>query len=185
VTALLRGDLPYAAGAVTTVDGEFAIPRLISRVDEVPDTPRLVALENNDVGSETILLVEDEEMLCAATREMLEGAGYTVLAAGSAAEALEVAARHRGPIHVVVTDVIMPEINGPELVRRLAPSRPAAKILYVSGYTEDAMAHVELGSHEAFLNKPLTSAVLCRKVRALLRSPHRNLSSFANRPCLS
>jgi DNA-binding response OmpR family regulator len=60
-------------------------------------------------------------------------------------------------------------MNGPELVRRLAPRRAEARVLYVSGYTEDAMAHVQLGEHEAFLSKPLTSTALCGRLRALLR----------------
>jgi DNA-binding NarL/FixJ family response regulator len=92
-----------------------------------------------------------------------------VLEAGNAAEALARAGQHEGPIHLLIADVVMPGPSGRELARQLAESRPDAKVLYVSGYTDDAIVHhgmLEPGLN--FLQKPFTPAALARKVRAVL-----------------
>jgi CheY-like chemotaxis protein len=120
-------------------------------------------------GSETVLVVEDEEAVRALTRMTLEARGYHVLAAASAEQALEVAARHPGPIPLVVTDVVMPGLSGGELAARLVELRPEMRVIFVSGYTDDTIAHhgvLDPGVH--FLQKPFTLDALARKVREVL-----------------
>jgi CheY-like chemotaxis protein len=120
-------------------------------------------------GSETILLVEDEDAVRGLTRRCLETSGYTVLQASGADEALAIAARFDGRLDLLLTDVIMPGLSGPELSRRLAESRPGTRVLYVSGYADAAMAsHVALDAGASFLPKPFTPETLARKVREIL-----------------
>ncbi len=118
---------------------------------------------------ETILLVEDAQRVRAVVREILEMSGYAVLEARHGAEALEVSNRHAGPIHLLVTDVVMPQMSGRELAQRLATLRPDLKGLYMSGYTDDAIVrHGVLASGIAFLSKPFTPDALALKVREVL-----------------
>jgi PAS domain S-box-containing protein len=118
---------------------------------------------------ETILLVEDAQRVRAVVREILEMSGYAVLEARHGAEALEVSNRHAGPIHLLVTDVVMPQMSGRELAQRLATLRPDLKVLYMSGYTDDAIVrHGVLASGIAFLSKPFTPDALALKVREVL-----------------
>jgi PAS domain S-box-containing protein len=120
-------------------------------------------------GTETILLAEDDEMLRPLAKGLLRKLGYIVLEAPSAEEALGAAAGHDGPIHLLVADVVMPGASGRELARRLAASRPETKVLYVSGYTDDAIVrHGLLDPGLAFLQKPFTPDTLARKVREVL-----------------
>ena len=120
-------------------------------------------------GSETILLVEDEESLRKLADMFLRDSGYHVLTAADGAQALQVARQYAGPIHLLLTDVVMPGINGRVLAERLAPSQPGMTILYVSGYTDSFIAGhgvLEAGAH--LLHKPFTEESLTRKVRELL-----------------
>jgi PAS domain S-box-containing protein len=118
---------------------------------------------------ETILLVEDAQRVRAVVREILEMSGYAVLEARHGAEALEVSNQHAGPIHLLVTDVVMPQMSGRELAQRLATLRPDVKVLYMSGYTDDAIVrHGVLASGIAFLSKPFTPDALALKVREVL-----------------
>ncbi len=118
---------------------------------------------------ETILLVEDEESLRKLAREYLEAQGYLVIEAGHGEEALQVSAEYLGPIHLMVTDVVMPRMSGPELADRLGPARPKMKVLYVSGYTDSVMVHQGvLKPGIAFLQKPFSPNELKRKVREVL-----------------
>jgi CheY-like chemotaxis protein len=120
-------------------------------------------------GTETILLAEDDEMLRPLAKGLLRKLGYIVLEAPNAEEALGAAAGHDGPIHLLVADVVMPGASGRELARRLAASRPETKVLYVSGYTDDAIVrHGMLDPGLAFLQKPFTPDSLARKVREVL-----------------
>jgi two-component system cell cycle sensor histidine kinase/response regulator CckA len=120
-------------------------------------------------GSETVLLVEDEDLVRDLERQVLEQCGYVVLEAGTPTRALEIAAGYPGPIHLLLTDVVMPEMSGRELVERLSPSRPEMKILYASGYADDAVVrHGVLEAEVAFLTKPFTPASLGAKVREVL-----------------
>ena len=123
-------------------------------------------------GSETVLLVEDEDSLREIVRECLEDAGYTVLDAGSGARALEASASHSGPLHLVITDVVMPGMGGREVVERLQAARPQVRALYMSGYTDDAMVlHGVMVADMAFLQKPFSAAALAAKVRQVLDAP--------------
>jgi CheY-like chemotaxis protein len=120
-------------------------------------------------GTETVLLVEDEEMVRRMTREVLEGAGYHVLEASSGFEALRVSSGHGGRLDLLLTDVVMPGMSGRELAERLAPVRPGIKVLYMSGHTDDAIFHhgvTQAGT--GFLQKPFTPDALERRVRELL-----------------
>jgi two-component system cell cycle sensor histidine kinase/response regulator CckA len=120
-------------------------------------------------GSETILLVEDAEPLRLLAQLFLKENGYQVLTAADGAEAQQVAAQNPGPIHLLLTDVVMPGINGRVLAERLAPRHPAMKVLYMSGYTDSFIAGhgvLEEGTH--LLHKPFTEEALMRKIRELL-----------------
>jgi CheY-like chemotaxis protein len=116
-----------------------------------------------------VLVVEDEGCVRALIRDALRRGGYTVLEAGHGVEALGACARHAGPVHLLVSDVMMPQLGGRDLVERLKPVYPGLKVLLISGYTDDAL--VRDGVREArtaFLQKPFTPEALARKVRDVL-----------------
>jgi signal transduction histidine kinase/CheY-like chemotaxis protein len=120
-------------------------------------------------GRETILLVEDEELVRDFAREVLEMHGYRVLEASGGGEALLLCERHTGPIDLMLTDVVMPHLNGRQLYERLAPTRPEMRVLYMTGYTEDAIVHQgTLDPGTALITKPFTPDALVRKVREML-----------------
>jgi two-component system, cell cycle sensor histidine kinase and response regulator CckA len=120
-------------------------------------------------GSETILLAEDEEQVRRVSSRILRRYGYQVIEAQNANEALALARSHVGPIHLLVTDVVMPNMSGPELARLAAIVRPGIKVLCMSGYTDDSVfRHGLLEPGVAFLQKPATPVVLATKVRQLL-----------------
>jgi signal transduction histidine kinase len=120
-------------------------------------------------GSETVLLVEDQPDVRNLAREVLESFGYRVLEAINGAAALELAGQYKGRIHLLLTDVVMPVMNGTELARRLATLRPETKVLYTSGYTENVIVHQGiLKPGIAFVPKPLSPDVLVEKVRETL-----------------
>jgi hypothetical protein len=122
-------------------------------------------------GSETILLVEDDEAVRLLARRVLEGRGYLVLDAQSAGDALLLCERHKGTIDVLLTDVVMPRMSGRELAERLRPLRPNMKVVYMSGYTDDAVIHHGVRNSEvAFLQKPITPHTLARKLREVIES---------------
>jgi two-component system cell cycle sensor histidine kinase/response regulator CckA len=120
-------------------------------------------------GTETVLLVEDEEMVRRLAYRVLERCGYAVLEAREADEALLLGKEHAGTIDLLVTDVVMPGMGGHDLVERIVALRPEIKVLYVSGYTDDTVAHHGvLDPGVAFLQKPFTPLVLAHKVREVL-----------------
>jgi two-component system cell cycle sensor histidine kinase/response regulator CckA len=120
-------------------------------------------------GIETVLLAEDAEALRRLLREILVQNGYTVLLAANGEEALRLSRQHAGPIHLLVTDMVMPQMSGRELAARLSPQRPETKVLYMSGYTEEAIAtHGVFDSGAAFLEKPFSPDALARKIREVL-----------------
>jgi two-component system, cell cycle sensor histidine kinase and response regulator CckA len=120
-------------------------------------------------GTETILVVEDEDALRKVAKRSLEAAGYRVLAAANGDDALVVAAQHAGDIHLLLTDVVMPRMSGKALATELSKARSNLKVVYTSGYTDNAIVHhgvLDAGTH--FLPKPFTSAEVARKVREIL-----------------
>src|SRR5881296_2265486 len=160
--------------AVDSAPGRGATFRIyLPRVDAPLDpTGRPGRVSAPAVGSETILLAEDEPLVRTLARKVLELARYRVLVAASGAEALALAERHEGPIHLLLTDVVMPEMSGRELAHRLASLRPDARVLYMSGYADEAIAqHGVLDPGTAFLQKPFTPDGLARKVREVLDQP--------------
>lgn len=120
-------------------------------------------------GTETILVVEDDDRVRSLTSRILSRQGYEVWPAANGAEALSLCGRHKGDIHILVTDVIMPQMSGSDLARQILEARPAIKVLYLSGYTDNVIAHqgvLKPGIH--FLQKPFTPDGLARKVREIL-----------------
>jgi two-component system, cell cycle sensor histidine kinase and response regulator CckA len=121
------------------------------------------------VGAETILLVEDEEAVRSLTRRVLEKHGYAVLVAKSGAEALEIARSHTSPVHLLLSDLVMPGMGGPELAAQLVALRRGIRVLFMSGYTDDAVIRDGLiNQTTSFLQKPFTPDGLVRKVRETL-----------------
>jgi PAS domain S-box-containing protein len=124
---------------------------------------------NMPPGAETILLVEDEDAVRALARHILQSCGYTLLEAGNGEEAIRVAQGHKEPIHLVVSDVVMPLLGGRQLAEQLEAMRPGLKTLFLSGYTDDAVVrHGILQADTAFLQKPFSPAALAQKVRSVL-----------------
>jgi len=124
-------------------------------------------------GAETVLVAEDEDLVRDLVCEILRRSGYAVLEARDGHEALAVAERHRGPIHLLLTDVVMPRMSGSDLARRLASRRPEMRVLYMSGYTDDeTLRRGVLAGGKAFLQKPFRAAVLAARVREVLDAPH-------------
>jgi CheY-like chemotaxis protein len=123
-------------------------------------------------GHETILLVEDEDALRAVVRHVLLSCEYKVVEASNGIDALQLCERHPEPIHLIVTDVVMPGMTGRILAEELAKRRPGIRVLYMSGYTDDAVIrHGVLQAETAFLQKPFTPYALAKKVREVLDGP--------------
>jgi two-component system, cell cycle sensor histidine kinase and response regulator CckA len=125
------------------------------------------------IDSETILLVEDEPAVRGLARQILRMHGYAVLEAADGVEALRLAEAHPGPIHLLIADVIMPAMGGGPLAEKLVACRPGTKVLFTSGYPDDAVVqHGVPEGQVAFLQKPFTPTGLARKVReVLVRQP--------------
>jgi two-component system cell cycle sensor histidine kinase/response regulator CckA len=141
------------------------LPRVDAEIDVMESAPPPMALH----GTETILLVDDDDQVRLVARAILQRNGYHVIEARNAGEALLQAEGHPGAIHLLITDVVMPHVSGPALARRLAASRPEMKLLCMSGYTDDSIVrHGVIEGHIAFLQKPVTPQALARKVRAVL-----------------
>ena len=144
----------------------------LPRVEDSPEAYLPVkSPENENRGSETVLLVEDEDSVRELVRETLAIRGYRVLEADNGEAGLRVAEQHGDEIDILITDVVMPGMGGRELAKRLMAMRPKIGVLYLSGYTEDAIVnHGALDSGTAFLQKPFTLQKLAQKVREVLRS---------------
>ena len=120
-------------------------------------------------GSETILLVEDEDMVRQVARRILARHGYTVLEAASGPDALVVSRDHSGPIHLMLTDVVMPGMSGWDTAENLRPQRPEMKVLFMSGHMENTIVHHGvLDPGVAFIQKPFKYNVLAQKIREML-----------------
>jgi len=143
-------------------------------VEEAAETAAVAPASAPAAGTETILLVEDEAVVRQLVAEILETTGYTVLQAGDGPSALELLRRHAEPVELLVTDVVMPGMSGPEVAKAVTAMRPGMHVLYTSGYTDQAIGHhgvLEPGI--AFLQKPFSADDLTTKVRGLLDEPAR------------
>jgi two-component system cell cycle sensor histidine kinase/response regulator CckA len=141
------------------------LPRVIGVTDIAHPRPEPIVRS----GTETILLVEDEPGVRQLVREMLHQLGYTILEAGGGAEALRIFAQHEGAIDLLLTDVIMPQMSGRDLAERLCTLRPALKVLYISGYTDDMLAHHGVLEPNVYLlPKPFAPDELAKKLREVL-----------------
>ncbi|HUO35160.1 MAG TPA: CHASE4 domain-containing protein [Candidatus Acidoferrum sp.] len=137
--------------------------------DEVSTTKAEPSSRSTPTGHETILFVEDEESVRELVSEYLKAAGYNVLEAIDGEHALQLATAHTEPIHLLVTDVVMPRLSGRELAVRVSVERPSLKVLYISGYTDDSVfRHGVLEGGAPFLQKPFNLRVLAAKVREVL-----------------
>jgi CheY-like chemotaxis protein len=128
-----------------------------------------LTLDEMPRGAETILVAEDDNALLKLTRRVLQSCGYTVLGAADGDEAIGIAQEHTGPIHLLVSDVVMPQMGGRQLGDRIITLKPGIKVLYFSGYTADTVVRHGIFEPEiAFLEKPFTASLLARKVRQVL-----------------
>jgi len=144
------------------------LPRVDAPTDVVAAPPELGTV----AGTETVLLAEDDPLLLPLARDVLKRLGYTVLEARTPADAMAVAQAHNGIIHLLVSDVVMPGESGLQLARRLLEVRPNLRVLYISGYSDEAIVrHGLLDPGTTFLQKPFSPAALARKVRELLDAP--------------
>jgi two-component system, cell cycle sensor histidine kinase and response regulator CckA len=123
---------------------------------------------------EIVLLVEDEAAVRRMMNRVLVAGGYKTLEARDGEEALDICARSPGPVHLLITDLVMPLMAGPELARRLQALYPQLKVLYVSGYTDETVVHHGIERGAAFLQKPFTPDALCRKAREVLETANPN-----------
>ncbi|HEY7585358.1 MAG TPA: response regulator, partial [Candidatus Deferrimicrobiaceae bacterium] len=141
----------------------------LPRVEERPESIALAAPSGRFRGSETVLLVEDDDTVRKLLREVLSRSGYRVLDACNGVEALGICERYGERIHLIVTDIVMPEMSGVELSRRISLVRPDMKTMYISGYSDNSLAyHGIVESCTSFLQKPFSPDDLGRKVREAL-----------------
>ena len=141
------------------------LPRVDAQADSVRPLPDAASL----YGGETILLVENESEVLSITNRMLSRYGYRVLAAGDPETAIRLCQESPDPIDLLLTDVVMPKMSGPEVARKLVALRPSLRVLYMSGFTDDSVVrHGLLESSVHFIQKPITPELLARKVREVL-----------------
>ncbi len=171
--ATVYGIVQQSGGAIrveSEVGQGTAVEVFLPCVEPAGEAEREVEVRSAAPGTlETILVVEDEKMVRALVCEILRKYGYVVLEACGGDEAMEISRKHRGPIHLLLTDVVMPWMRGPDLAGNLAPDRPGMKILYMSGYTDDnSIRKGETALKSAFIQKPFGPEVLAKKVREVL-----------------
>ncbi|GMV83591.1 MAG: hypothetical protein AMXMBFR7_47750 [Planctomycetota bacterium] len=177
--AMVYGFVKQSGGhvSVDSTEGRGSCFKLylpcVELVHRAPDDP--VAESKTPRGHETILLVEDEVPVRSLAREYLESCGYRVLEAGDGVEAISTAESHGGAIQLLVTDVVMPNMGGRQLAQKLAITHPETRVLYVSGYANDAvLRHGVEAANLAFLQKPFLPEDLARKVREVLDGSPQN-----------
>jgi len=146
----------------------------LPRVEGVAEHKLAAIVPKTTRGTETVLLVEDEDGVRALSGKVLQNNGYVVLEARDGLEGLEKAAHHPGPIHLAITDVVMPKLSGQDFARRLVELRPTTGVIFMSGYTDAAIHQRVLAPGVPFLQKPFTGERLLKKVREVLDSESRN-----------
>ncbi|QJW94675.1 PAS domain S-box protein [Frigoriglobus tundricola] len=163
-------------GVYSEVGVGTAFKVYLPRAERAPgESPSHSGLRAAPRGTETVLLVEDEDGVRALTRRVLTGSGYTVIEAADGDEAVRLATVHEGPIHLLVTDVVMPGPGGRVVAERVAELHPGIRVLFVSGYTDDAVIrHGVLREGVNFLQKPFAPILLAFKVREALDAPSGN-----------
>ena len=173
--ATVYGIVQQAGGFITveTTPGAGSTFRVylpsIEPIESQPSAPRKLP---PSVGRETVLLVEDEDAVRRLARLSLERHGYTVLEAAGGEEAIQLSETFQGTVDILVTDVVMAGMNGREVSERLRASRPGLKVLYMSGYNDDAVVRNGLGeAPTAFLQKPFDSRILATRIREVLGPP--------------
>ncbi len=161
------------SGGIVTVESDSTgttVSIVLPSADEMTPSGSIWAVEADaPKGNETILIVEDEDEVRTLARRTLEEQGYTVIAVGDPDEALEIAAT--AMIDLILTDVVMPRMNGPELVARILDTSAAPAIVYMSGYADDALSSFELDRGCVFLRKPFSPLTLARTIRSALDTP--------------
>jgi signal transduction histidine kinase len=171
--AVVHGIVKQAGGHVS-VSSEVGVGttfKLLFPTAPAPAEPPFGVTEQPSRGTETVLLVEDEEQVRRVVQIAIELQGYTVLSARDASDALRLADAHPGPVHLLVTDVVMPHMGGRELADAVRTKRPGIRVLFMSGYTDEAVyQHGKVPAAEAFIQKPFSPLGLARKVRAVLDS---------------
>jgi two-component system cell cycle sensor histidine kinase/response regulator CckA len=161
-------------GKGTTIKVFLPSVNLPTDSTELPPPPTTVG------GNESILVVEDDEQVRHVTANILRRNGYAVIEAGNAGDALLQAEALSTPIDLLLTDVVMPRMSGPELAKRLRLERPALKVLFMSGYTDDSIVrHGVLEATMSFLQKPITVCSLTLKVREVLDAPSGSAAAHA------
>ncbi|MEO5804252.1 MAG: response regulator, partial [Verrucomicrobiota bacterium] len=173
--------LSIVYGIVRQSGGEISVSSEVGRgtmfqiyLPQVEAPPASVAAVSaaapaSNSGCETILLVEDEEIVRGMLAEVLRGRGYTVLEAKHGPDALDLARRQSDPIHLLITDMLMPEMNGSELASRLLALRPTLPVLYISGYSDDEARRLgKVDKPAEFLQKPFRPDVLLARARQIL-----------------
>jgi CheY-like chemotaxis protein len=170
--ATVYGIVKQLGGAVTVASTEGSGSRFtihLPRLDARSVAPPAYRAEGTQSAQgETVLVVEDQAALRRVVREVLEEFGYFVLEAGDAPSALRAVTTHEGPIHLLLTDVLLQNASGPDLAERVATLRTETRVLFMSGYADDALLAGVRGSSAAFLAKPFTPDALARKVREVL-----------------
>jgi two-component system, cell cycle sensor histidine kinase and response regulator CckA len=143
----------------------------LPRAEETASPSDLAISTVSPRGTETILLAEDEPAVRSFARSVLEASGYQVLEAGNGEEGLKLARSHSGPLHLLVTDVVMPKIGGRELAEKMNVLRPNLKVVFISGYADDeAFRRTLQQAGIAYLQKPFTPSALANKIRQVLDS---------------
>lgn len=167
----------YVAGLATLADGLVLIVDPAAFLSESEGIALSRALDARDgevmeAGGETVLLAEDDAALRAVASRILRRNGYQVLEARNGRHALEICGAHSGPVHLLVTDMVMPEMSGFELGEQVAAEHPAMRVLYMSGYSRELLARQGVSRSAAnYIEKPFTAEALAAKVREVLDAP--------------